>query len=62
MLRVWVRLSETDSDQHDGALSAERDRIKALKRENHQLQQANEILKKALAYFAQAELKHLFQK
>jgi transposase-like protein len=36
--------------------TAERDRIKALERENRQLRQANEILKKASAYFSQAEL------
>ena len=37
-LRVWIWLSETNSDRHDGVPSAERDRIKALKRENRQLQ------------------------
>ena len=42
--------------------TAERDRIKALERENRQLRQANEILRKASAYFAQAELDRLFRK
>ena len=41
---------------------AERDRIKELERENRQLRQANEILKKASAYFAQAELDRPFRK
>tara|TARA_B110001450_G_scaffold252695_1_gene274902 strand:+ start:235 stop:369 length:135 start_codon:yes stop_codon:yes gene_type:complete len=42
--------------------TAERDRIKALERENRQLRQANEILNKASAYFAQAELDRPFRK
>ncbi|KIN75163.1 ISAfe7, transposase OrfA [Sulfitobacter mediterraneus KCTC 32188] len=42
--------------------TAERDRIKELERENRQLRQANEILKKASAYFAQAELDRPFRK
>jgi transposase-like protein len=42
--------------------TTERDRIKALERENRQLRQANEILKKASAYFAQAELDRPFRK
>jgi transposase len=42
--------------------TAERDRIKALERENRQLRQANEILKKASTYFAQAELDRPFRK
>jgi len=57
-LRTWVRRAETD----DGITSAEHDRIKALERENRQLRQANEILKKASAYFAQAELDRPFRK
>jgi len=51
-LRAWVRRAETDSGRRDGVTTAERDRIKALERENRQLRQANEILKKASAYFA----------
>jgi transposase-like protein len=42
--------------------TAERDRIKALERENCQLRQANEILKKASAYFAQADLERPYRK
>ena len=40
----------------DGVTTEERDRIKVLERENRELRQANEILRKASAYFAQAEL------
>jgi transposase len=61
-LRAWVRRAETDSGGRDGVATAERDRIKALERENRQLRQANEILKKASAYFAQAELDRAFRK
>jgi transposase len=45
----------------DGVTSAERDRIKDLEREVKQLRQANEILRKASAYFAQAELDRPFK-
>jgi transposase len=45
----------------DGATSAERDKIKELEREVRQLRQANEILRKASAYFAQAELDRPFK-
>ncbi len=55
-LRIWVRQAERDSGVRDGATSAERDKIKELEREVRQLRQANEILRKASAYFAQAEL------
>jgi transposase-like protein len=54
-LRSWVRRSETDSGRRDGVTTAERDRIKALEREHRQLLQANEILKKASAYFCSGE-------
>ena len=60
-LRVWVRQAERDSGARDGATSAERDRIKELEREVRQLRQANEILRKASAYFAQAELDRPFK-
>ena len=60
-LRVWVRQAERDSGTRDGATSAERDRIKELEREVRQLRQANEILRKASAYFAQAELDRPFK-
>ena len=55
-LRVWVRQAEKDSGARDGATSVERDKIKELEREVRQLRQANEILRKASAYFAQAPL------
>ena len=55
-LRKWVRQAERDSGQRPGATTEERERIKALEREVRELRQANEILKKASAYFAMAEL------
>ena len=60
-LRVWVRQAERDSGARDGAASAERDKIKELEREVRQLRQANEILRKASAYSAQAELDRPFK-
>ena len=55
-LRKWVRQGERDRGQRAGLTSAERERLKALERENRELRRANEILRKASAYFAQAEL------
>jgi transposase-like protein len=55
-LRQWVRQAERDSGQRPGATTEELERIKVLERENRELRQANEILKKASAYFAMAEL------
>ena len=55
-LRNWVRQAERDQGQRAGPTPDERERIKALERENRELRQANEILRKASAYFAQAEL------
>ena len=55
-LRLWVRQAERDAGRRAGPTSAESERIKALERENRELRQANEILRKASAYFAQAEL------
>ena len=52
----WVRRHQTDSGQRPGQTSEERERIKALERENRELRKANEILRLASAYFAQAEL------
>jgi len=60
-LRGWLRQSERDSGQRAGPTSEERERIKALERENRELRQANEILRKASAYFAQAELDRRFK-
>ena len=55
-LRKWVRKTEVDTGRRDGVTSDERARLKELERENRELRQANEILRKASAYFAQAEL------
>jgi transposase len=55
-LRNWVRQAERDSGVRAGPTNEERDRIRALEREVRELRQANEILRKASAYFAQAEL------
>ncbi|MBK1635373.1 IS3 family transposase [Rhodovulum adriaticum] len=51
-LRVWCQQAERDAGQRAGLTSAEKDRIKELERENRELRTANEILKKASAYFA----------
>lgn len=55
-LHEWVRRHEVDSGTRAGISSDERERIKALERENKELRRANEILKLASAFFAQAEL------
>jgi transposase len=55
-LRSWVRQAERDAGQRPGLTTDERARLKQLERENGELRRANEILKKASAYFAQAEL------
>jgi transposase len=55
-LRNWVRQAERDSGKRAGLTSSERERLKELERENRELRRANEILRKASAYFAQAEL------
>jgi len=60
-LRRWLRQAERDAGMRAGATTDERDRIKALERENRELRQANEILRKASAYFAQAELDRRFK-
>ena len=54
-LRLWLRQAERNDGVRPGPTSAERDRIRQLERENRELRQANEILRKASAYFAQAE-------
>ena len=51
-----MRQSETDQGKRSGISSTDRDRLKELERENRELKQANEILRKAAAFFAQAEL------
>ena len=57
----WVRQAERDRGLRPGITSEEQARIKALERENRELRQANEILRKASAYFAQAELDRRFK-
>ena len=60
-LRLWVRQAERDQGVRAGPTTDDRERIKALERENRELRQANEILRKASAYFAQAELDRRFK-
>ncbi len=55
-LRSWLRQAERDQGLRAGLTSDEREQLKQLKRENRELRRANEILRKASAYFAQAEL------
>ena len=55
-LRRWVRQAERDRGERPGLTTDERQRLQQLERENFELKRANEILKKAAAFFAQAEL------
>jgi transposase len=55
-LRSWVRRAERDAGVRPGLTTAEAERLKQLERENRELRRANEILRKASAFFAQAEL------
>ncbi len=55
-LRNWLRAHERDTGQRPGPTTADLQRLKELERENRELKRANEILRKASAYFAQAEL------
>ena len=55
-LRGWCVQATIDAGQQGGVTSDEKARLKALERENRELRQANEILRKASAYFAMAEL------
>lgn len=56
ILRLWVKRAERESGRIDGAASNLNARLQALERENRELRQANDILRKASAYFALAEL------
>ena len=55
-LNDWVKKAEIDGGKRAGVTTEMTERLKALERENRELRQANEILRKASAYFAQAEL------
>jgi transposase len=61
-LRSWVRQAERDQGKRPGLTADERDRIQALEREVRELRQANQILRKASAYVAAAELDRPFRK
>jgi len=60
-LHEWVKKAERDSGVRAGVPSDVAQKVKALERENRELRQANEILRKASAYFAQAELDRRFK-
>jgi transposase len=55
-LRLWLREAQRDAGERPGLTTSDRERMEALERENRELKRANEILRKASAYFAQAEL------
>ena len=61
-LHEWVKKHGMDTGLRDGVTADERERLKALERENKELRQANEILRLASAFFAQAELDRLKKK
>jgi len=56
ILLEWIKKAEIDGDKRSGVPTDMAEKLKALERENRELRQANEILRKASAYFAQAEL------
>ena len=58
----WVKKAEVDSGKRAGVSTDVAEKLKALERENRELRQANEILRKASAYFAQAELDRPFKR
>jgi transposase-like protein len=60
-LHDWVKKVEIDSGQRAGVPTEMAEKLKALERENRELRQANEILRKASAYFAMAELDRRFK-
>jgi transposase len=55
-LRIWVRQAERNQGLRPGPTTDDKARLKQLEKENRELRQANEILRKASAFFAQAEL------
>ena len=61
-LRAWVKQEEVDNGHRDGLTTSDRERLKALEKENRELRRANEILKTASAFFAQAELDRKLKK
>ena len=61
-LRAWCQQAEKDAGKRPGLSTEDKARIKELERESRELRQANEILKKASAYFAQAELDRPFKR
>lgn len=61
-LNEWVKKTEVDAGKRAGVPSDVAEKMKALERENRELRQANEILRKASAYFAQAELDRPFKR
>lgn len=61
-LNDWVKKAEVDSGKRAGVTTDVAEKLKSLERENRELRQANEILRKASAYFAQAELDRLFKR
>jgi len=61
-LNEWVKRAEVDGGRRAGISTDTAEKMKALERENRELRQANEILRKASAYFAQAELDRPFKR
>ncbi len=61
-LNEWVKKAEVDAGRRAGVPTDLAEKLKALERENRELRQANEILRKASAYFAQAELDRPFKR
>lgn len=61
-LLTWVKQHEVDAGMRDGVTTADAKRMKELERENRELRRANEILKLASAFFAQAELDRVLKK
>ncbi len=60
-LNEWMKKADVDSDRKPRVTTDDRERLKQLERENRELRHANEILRKASAYFAQAKLDRLWK-